>query len=106
MGPRDPACVPEKSPEGSLVVGNELPRREGASRVETSSFICRIVSFTHSLTQPRWFHIRGVCIAPGCVYRSSSAKWGMGISVIMLRGWRRIIGYGSQTTVRAFGCGV
>jgi hypothetical protein len=29
--------------------------------------------------QLRWFHIRGVCIAPGCVYRSSSAKRGMGI---------------------------
>ena len=29
--------------------------------------------------QLRWFHIRGVCIAPGCVYRSSSAKQGMGI---------------------------
>ena len=26
-----------------------------------------------------WFHIRGVCIAPGCAYRSSSAKRGMGI---------------------------
>ena len=29
--------------------------------------------------QLRWFHIRGVCIAPGCVYRSRSAKRGMGI---------------------------
>jgi hypothetical protein len=29
--------------------------------------------------QLRWFHIRGVCIAPGCVYRSSIAKRGMGI---------------------------
>jgi hypothetical protein len=29
--------------------------------------------------QLRWFHIRGVCIAPGCVYRSSSVKRGMGI---------------------------
>jgi hypothetical protein len=24
--------------------------------------------------QLRWFHIRGVCVAPGCVYRSSSAR--------------------------------
>jgi len=30
--------------------------------------------------QLRWFHISGgVCIAPGCVYRSSSAKRGVGI---------------------------
>ena len=29
--------------------------------------------------QLRWFHIRGVCIAPGCVYRSSSARRDMGI---------------------------
>ena len=29
--------------------------------------------------QLQWFHIRGVCIAPGCVYRSSIAKRGMGI---------------------------
>ena len=26
-----------------------------------------------------WFHIRGACIAPGCVYRLSNAKRGMGI---------------------------
>ena len=29
--------------------------------------------------QLRWFHIRGVCIAPGCVYRSSSARRDVGI---------------------------